>query len=113
MNDLRPLVITLREPEWDLTACDELEKHLAPAFSHPNVVIDMSAVTFIDSSCLRTLALMRQKRVTEGGFGPVRLVIEDSNIRRLFSVVGFDKLWPIFETLKEALDAANAVSALA
>lgn len=39
----------------------------------PNVVIDMTAVQFMDSSCLRKLVHMYQERATGHGFSPARL----------------------------------------
>jgi anti-anti-sigma factor len=108
MNDDRPLVIRLQEPEWDLTTCDKLEEQLTPTLDWPNVIIDMSAVKFLDSSCLRKFFKMYQERVTTRGFEPARLVVNASNIRRLLAIVGFDELWPIFETREEALAAATA-----
>lgn len=98
-----PLVIYLQGPEWDISVKDKLEDALAPALDHPDVVLDLSAVTFMDSTCLGKLVHMYKERVNKHGFRPARLVIKSPNIQRLFRMVEFDKLWPMFGTLEEAL----------
>ncbi len=50
-----PHIIRLAEPEWDIASCDLLYRILAPALTQPDVIIDMSAVTYLDSSCLSKL----------------------------------------------------------
>jgi anti-anti-sigma regulatory factor len=109
MNDDRPLVIRLLDAEWDLTTCDRLEAELLPTLDRPNVIIDMSRVTFLDSSCLRKLFKMHQERVITRGFEPASLIVTASNIRRLLAIVGFDEHWPVFETPEKALAAAADV----
>jgi anti-anti-sigma factor len=99
------LVIELESPEWDISLKDELELALAPALKHPRVVIDLSAVTYMDSTCLGKLAVINQKRVLKHGFAHARLVITSPNIEKLFRTVKFDKIWPIFGSLDEAIGA--------
>jgi anti-anti-sigma factor len=103
----RPLIVRLTDEDWDLTLCERLEQLLAPALEQPNVVIDMAAVQFMDSSCLNKLIHMHNERVTKRGFSPVRLVIASPNIRRLFAIANLDRLWPIFETVDEACKHAG------
>ncbi len=97
------LVIELESPEWDISLKDELELALAPALEHPRVVTDLSAVTYMDSTCLGKLAVMDQKRVLKHGFTHARLVITSPNIEKLFRTVRFDKIWPRFGSLDEAI----------
>ena len=99
------MVVTLPGDEWDLTARESLAELLAPALEHPNVVIDMTAVQYIDSSCLNVLIHMYHQRVSERGFSAARLVIASPNVRRLFAIVDLDKLWRIYGTLGEALES--------
>jgi anti-anti-sigma factor len=100
-----PMVVTLSDTEWDLTDRDSLAELLAPALEHPNVVIDMTAVQYIDSSCLNVLIHMYRQRVSERGFSAARLVIASPNVCRLFEIVDLDKLWRIYRTLEEALES--------
>ena len=103
MYDDRPLVIQLSEAEWDLSARDTLQFLLAPATNRPRVFIDMSAVTFIDATCLGKLAVLQRERSCKFGLQPAVFVVAYRQVRRLFRLVGFDKLWPVFGTLREAL----------
>lgn len=97
-----PLMICLSEKEWDLANCEELEQLLAPALEHPNVIINMTAVQFMDSSCLHKLIGMHNERVEQRGLFPARLVIASPRTRKLFAIVNLDQLWPIFYTVDEA-----------
>ncbi len=103
MRENRPLVIRLKDAEWDLSARTKLQFLLAAATDRPRVFIDMSAVTFIDATCLGKLASMQGERFRQGGLRPATLIIAYPHVRRLFTLVGFDKVWPIFGTLEEAL----------
>lgn len=102
---LRPLeepqVITL-EGEWDLSRGDELRRLLDRACAYPFVIVDLSGVTYIDSNCLGMLVRMRTQRVAKG-YAPSHLVVPYGNIRRAINGTGFAELWPIVETLEEAL----------
>lgn len=102
-----PLIVHLRDAEWDISSKDALRDVLAPALEHPSVILDMTAVTFIDSTCLGELVRMYKTRTKEHGFEPARLAIASPRVRHLFGIVEFDRLWPIFETLEEAIAHAN------
>jgi anti-anti-sigma factor len=102
-------MICLADEEWDLTNCERLEELLAPALRHSNVVIDMTAVQFMDSSRLHKLVHMYQERVTRNGFSPARLVIPSPSIRRLFAIV-LDQIWTVFGTLDKACGDASLSS---
>jgi len=99
-----PLVISLNRPEWDVVFADELGRLLESSYSHPNVIIDMSNVRFIDSTCLGKLVKMRKERGTRG-LAPERIVIPNENIRRVFALVRFDEIWPFYLSLAQAVAA--------
>ena len=104
----KPHVIRLAEPEWDIASCDLLYRILAPALTNPRVIIDMSAVTYLDSSCLSKLVKLYVERVTKNAFPPSRMVITSPHIIRLFQITELDRLWSIHPTLTEALAAVDA-----
>ncbi len=60
------------------------------------VVVDLSDVTFMDSSALRELLLLN--RVC-----PVRVVAPDGEPRLVLEVSGLDQVLPVFNTVTEAL----------
>jgi anti-anti-sigma factor len=100
-----PVLVRLESSDWDIASRDKLAKILEPAAAYPNVILDLSAVRFMDSTCLGRLAHMEQER-QRAGLASARLVIASENIRRLFKVVAFDRIWPIFNSVDEALSQA-------
>ncbi|HEY1884104.1 MAG TPA: STAS domain-containing protein [Candidatus Cybelea sp.] len=104
----QPLVIRFEEPEWDIASAAEFERLLAPALNCPTVIIDLSAVTYIDSTCLSKLAKLYADRVVNTGYPPSHLVINTYAVTRLFSIAKFERLWPIHKTIDEALAALGA-----
>jgi len=102
------LVVTLDQAEYDLSNCEELAKALEPTYDASTAIVDMTRVEYLDSTCLSKFLVMRKKR-SDAGFPPSRLVITSRMIRRLFEVTGFDKIWPVFDSLQAALDAEESV----
>jgi anti-anti-sigma factor len=79
-------VITLRG-ELDLSNVAEMRSSLADA--HGPAVVDLSDVTYLDSTALYELGVLR-KRV-----GNVVLVAPSPQIRRTLEIVGFTKIFDI------------------
>lgn len=102
-----PLVITL-EGEWDLARAEDLEKALEPAYDSPLVILDMTNTTYADSTCLGRLIRMRAHR-RDKEFEAAHIVLPSPQLRKLFDLVGFDKIWPLFDTLEEARSAFMGV----
>ncbi len=101
-----PLIIAL-SGEYDMSRQRELDRKLRPALDTANVVIDLSAVTYMDSSCLNTFSRLRRER--RGEHLPLcRFVITNSMVRKVFGITGFDHLWPIHGSVDDAL--AESVS---
>lgn len=101
-----PLVVRLDAPEWDIASAEQLGDILSAACDRPDVVIDMSAVEYFDSTCLGKLARVHAKRVDKG-YPAAPLVIRSPQVRRIFRIVQYDRLWPIFDSLDAALGEAN------
>jgi anti-sigma B factor antagonist len=82
----------------------ELREALGAASDdHAIIVVDMTANEFCDSSGISEL-VMAQKRAREAA-GEVRLVMNDSVVRRIFKVTGVDGIFRIFESLGKAVTA--------
>lgn len=105
-----PYIITLAG-EFDIYTANKLAEMLAPAYEHPDVIIDLSDVRYLDSTALTALVRMHKRRVISNS-GPCRLVGLNTNLQRLFQLTRLDLVWPICQTLDEALasfeTAANA-----
>ncbi len=66
------------------------------------LLVDLSQVTYVNSGGLRCLVtIWRQAREKSGD---VCLVNINENIDQVFSMVGFDKVFNIFDDLDSALD---------
>lgn len=90
------------EGELDLSSATSFREALdeLPGEEHGAVVLDLSAVTFIDSTALRLL-LDAQRRIREASVMPV--VCTNRNVLRIFKIAGLDGAFEIFPSLEEAL----------
>ena len=71
------------------------------AQGHRDLVIDLSGVTFMDSTALGVLVSSRQM-VAEGE-GRLRLVLSDPHVGKIMRITGFQDLFEIFSTLEDAV----------
>jgi anti-anti-sigma regulatory factor len=106
MTQREPLVLNFEQSEWDVTGCEDLAKLLKPTYTHPNVILDLTPVTYMDANCLRELARMQAERAKRVLL-PVHLVVASPHIRRVFKLVQFDRVWPLYGGLESALAAAR------
>ena len=81
--------------EIDAATCDELASALTAATrSETGLEIDVSGVTFIDSSGLRTLVLAQQH------LGDARKLVvrgPDATFKRLLGITGLDEVFEIVD----------------
>ncbi|MET8292227.1 STAS domain-containing protein [Streptomyces sp. NPDC005132] len=64
-------------------------------------VLDLSAVTFIDSSTISVLAAAHGNAVSAGGW--IRLAAMSHPVQRVVELVGLDTVLPCYRTLAQAL----------
>ncbi|GEP40536.1 putative anti-sigma factor antagonist [Nocardioides psychrotolerans] len=70
-----------------------------------HVLVDLSAVSFMDSAGLAALVATRKHaRVLQGSFG---LIAPSKQVGRLLSLTAMDKVFPCFDSLGEALAAGS------
>ena len=90
------------EGEVDVYTASQLKDVLVETIEGgcAKVVVDLDAVSFIDSSGLGVLvgALRRAKERS----GSVRLVCVRENVLKIFRITGLDKVFPIFASVGEA-----------
>ncbi|HKU66485.1 MAG TPA: hypothetical protein VJP85_01800 [Candidatus Baltobacteraceae bacterium] len=65
-------------------------------------MIDLTGIDTIDPALFTQLAQLRRHRHSQGLLRG-RLVVDSRNVRNALSAVGFERLWPIFSTLEEAI----------
>jgi anti-sigma B factor antagonist len=65
------------------------------------IVLDLSAVHFIDSTALGVLvSTLQQSRAQDG---ELCLVMDDPYLLKIFRITGFDSLFPIYPQISDAL----------
>jgi len=104
------MVVSLRG-EIDIMRSPDMQSSLQDAMGRIKgkgaVVVDLSGVTYMDSSGVATLVrglqLSRKK-----GVGLVLCSLQD-RVRSIFEIARLDTVFPIAATIDEAIDAASAV----
>jgi anti-sigma B factor antagonist len=103
-------VVLVASGELDYGASPQLKErirnHIAAGRRH--LVLDLTAVTFIDSTAIGTL-VGAVTRLREVGGGSVRVVCTEENERvlRIFEISGVANLIALHESLGEALSAVD------
>jgi anti-anti-sigma factor len=110
----RAVVVALPE-EIDLTNAAGVAEQLTLAGGrHSVVIIDMSATRFCDCAGARAVVLAH-KRAAEGG-AELRLVVTAEPVRRIFGLLGADRLLDLYPSVEAAhgamLGRAGAVQHL-
>ncbi|MFG1808100.1 STAS domain-containing protein [Streptomyces sp. NPDC049040] len=91
-----PSVVTVAG-ESDLDNIEPFAAALDAALAHhPHLVLDLSGVTFADSTFLSALFNARNKAVDNAG--SVRLLAVSSTVQRLLDLTGADVLFPAVTT---------------
>ena len=92
--------------EIDLRNADSLRAALAAAAATdlPVVVVDMSGTEFCDSTGLNVL--VRAKKEADADGRQLRLVVSGAALQRILAVSGMGRLFPIFDSLDQAFEAA-------
>jgi len=96
------VVLTLRG-ELDAYDAPELRSVFADSTHVRVVVLDLSAVSFLDSTVLGTIVGL-QRRVREAD-GELRVVLPESEARRVFALTGLDRALDVRPTRESALAA--------
>ncbi len=68
---------------------------------HPNLVIDLTKVNYIDSSGLGALIALQKDARFNGG--ALSVVGASEQIKRVMKMTNLDKLFELYSTLEEAL----------
>ena len=95
--------------ELDLHVAPELQERIGAAIERGAdlVVVDLSDVTFIDSMALGVL-LGAFNRLRRHG-GNLRLVVPSPQLRRVFEIAQFDRIFSLDRTREEALVRPEAL----
>lgn len=102
------LAVVTTPDEIDINNAGLLREALlaAAAGGEPVVIVDMTGTGFCDSTGLNVL--VRALRQTEQAETELILVVRASALRRMLTVSGVGDLFPTYDSLAEAADAARA-----
>ncbi|MCB0977373.1 MAG: STAS domain-containing protein [Acidimicrobiales bacterium] len=94
--------------ELDAYTVAAFRQSLGELATHPQVVIDLSEVPFMDSAGLGAL-IGGIRRAREHG-GEVAVACSRPTLTRLLHTTGFDRIVPVTETLDDAVAALGGVA---
>jgi anti-sigma B factor antagonist len=89
--------------ELDLHTVDKLDEELEAAVEHgaQRVVVDLSCVSFIDSTALG--ALVTAHKTLRLAAGELSIVSDDPRVVRIFQITGLDRTLRLHPSLTEAV----------
>ena len=89
--------------EIDIATAPDLMKELAESVraQQCRVVVDLTDVTFMDSTGLNVLVLARSW--ANAGSGEVRLVGASGMLRKVLRITGLDQIFPVHSTIEESI----------
>jgi anti-anti-sigma factor len=93
MDGVKQIRVAL-QGEYDIARRDELRETLA-SIEGP-ATIDLSEVTFGDSTFLQELVRVKRRLDSDGG-GALVLAGANLNIRRILKIAGFEKLFEVVD----------------
>jgi anti-anti-sigma factor len=94
-------VVVAGAGELDAFAADELAGALTEASGDDRLVVDLTFVSFMDSTVLGLL--VRAVRDAERRGGAVRVVLPRSTARRIFEITTLDRVLPVADSREQAL----------
>ncbi|MGH3307714.1 MAG: STAS domain-containing protein [Nocardioides sp.] len=94
--------------EIDLATAPGLMRELSVAVGADNcrVIVDLTHVTFMDSTGLN--ALVSARRRADAGNGEVRLVGASGMVRKVLRITGLERVFPVHSTIEESIGPRSA-----
>src|SRR5215203_5905113 len=102
---LGPTAYLIRlEGEFDLHTGPHFERRVLEALGRgaSQIVVDLSDVSFIDSTTIGIL--MRTRKRLAALRGRLLVICADRNILRLFEITALDRMFELYRTREEALE---------
>lgn len=99
-------MVTLPE-EVDVATAGDIRHQLLSVINQgpSTLVVDMTATTFCDSSCVNAVVRAYHRAVAAGT--PMRLATASTGVRRVFEITEIDRLIPVYGSVDEALDSGH------
>jgi anti-sigma B factor antagonist len=99
--------VVVASGELDAYAEEDLVGVFEETAREDRVVVDLSAVSFLDSTALGIL--VRSLRAVDARGGAARVVLPHGTARRIFELTTLDRMLPVAETLDAALSELDGV----
>jgi anti-sigma B factor antagonist len=101
----RDVVTIVLRGDLSVQTLSELRETLAQAECCDVVVLDLSAVDYVDSTTLTAFVKLRSRMLDGGRSGTVRIAQPALKVRRIFEICHLDKLFEIYDSIEEAQSA--------
>jgi anti-anti-sigma factor len=95
-------VVMVFAGEYDLTHREQLHAEFDALRNERKVILDMTTVTYLDSTCIGLLARLHTDRLANS-CEQLSIVNGTPIVKRLFHLLGFESMFHIVGTLDEAL----------
>lgn len=111
VREVRPLsesaYLIVLAGDFDLHSGPEFERRVLEALGRgaSELLIDLTEVSFIDSTTIGILMRSRKRLAPLGG--RIHIVTRDRNILRLFEITALDRMFEIYSTRTDALQELN------
>ena len=100
-------VVVVFSGEYDLGCKTEFTRQLRRLASEPNVVLDLSDVTYMDSWCVSEMLSWHRRRADKG-FERETIIVRTPLMRRLFSILELERFFTIVPSWDAALAGGSA-----
>ena len=102
-------VILTLTGDYDVAYRSALRAELEAVRGSKSLVVDLSGVTFMDSSCVGELVGLHGSRVA-AGYPPLTVVQNDLIVKRLFGLLGLDRVFNTVDSIDDVVPpTASAV----
>ncbi len=92
--------------EWDIYRRDELRNRLEPAYTDREVVLDLTAAKYVTSTLIGALVVAHKHREASN-MPRAAIAVKSAFVRRLLAATGLDGLFPIYESVEEAVGTSK------
>ena len=96
------VVVAVFTGEYDLSHRAILRVELSALCEQPNLVLDMTAITYIDSTCITELMALQDRRL-KAGLPATGIVLYAPSVRKLFTILSLGSIFKIASALDELL----------
>lgn len=93
--------------EWDIYRRDELRARLEAAYDQEQLVLDLTAAKYVTSTLICALVVAHKHRQARR-LPAAMIAVKSAFVRRLLAVTGLEGLFPIYDSVDNALLSAQA-----